>query len=129
MELVQPNFIVRISLSLDGFISHPCPTKSFLSRLLAGLRIYSPDTSLLDNRLLQLKKCLSLIQLELIIQWLELLLYKYFVFFLYISPTVKTVSRLFLPDLKDRGFPSTYTLSFDPHPLGDEDFSIAFIKE
>ena len=83
LELFQPNFIVRTPLSQDGFISHPRPTKSIISRLLASLRIYSQDTSLLDSRLLQLKKCLSLIQLKAIIQWLNPLLYKDFVSFLY----------------------------------------------
>lgn len=48
LELFQPNFIVRTPLSQDGFVSHRRPAKYLTSRLLAGLRIYAPDTGLLE---------------------------------------------------------------------------------
>ena len=85
------------------------PHKACLSKLLAGLRIYSKDTNLLHSRLLQLKECLCCIRSKTIIQRLEPLPYKDCVFKMYTSLTVKTVSRLFLPVLKQRGFLSTYS--------------------
>jgi hypothetical protein len=70
--------------TLGRFYLPPTPHKAYLSRLLAGLRIYSPDTSLLDSRLLQLKECLSLIRLVVIVQRLRTLVYKDFVSKLFI---------------------------------------------
>ncbi len=78
LHLSKSAFSLRTYLSQDGFISHPRPTNSYAFRVLAGLRIYSPDTDLLDNRLLQLTECLSLIRLKVIIQWLKVLLDKDF---------------------------------------------------
>ncbi len=90
LELFQPNFIVRVYQPQDGFISHPRPTKSH-SRLLAGLRDYSPIASLLDSRLLQLTECLSFIRLKAIVQRLKPLIYKDLMSKLYILLTTLVV--------------------------------------
>ncbi len=70
------------------FYLPPTPHKACLPKLLAGLRIYSPDTSLLDSRLLQLKECLSLIRLGIIVKRLATLVYKDLMSKLYINRVI-----------------------------------------
>ena len=77
LDYFQLDFVSQGFKPQDWYNSNPPPTNPSILRVLAGLRDYSPIASLLDNRLLQLKECLSLIRLKVILQRLKPLIYKY----------------------------------------------------